>query len=159
MRFRYRTTVVAGAAALLCGALVSPSTATPASATTAPAVQADIQPQDIGVTDTQSKTITLANNTTKTISCDSGYVCFYNGAGTRCAWQSAATNWTACSWRDQKVYYIWNRGQSSAYTGVAYYKKTLYGERVGCTKQGNHGYLSHSYAVNSHRWITTSCGS
>ncbi|NGO69275.1 hypothetical protein [Streptomyces boncukensis] len=53
---------------------------------------------------------------------------------------------------------MWNRGQSSRFTGVAYYKKTSYRDQVGCTRQGKRGYLQGTYKVASHRWITSSCG-
>jgi hypothetical protein len=99
-------------------------------------------------------------------SCNSGNVCFYtgpDGTGSRCMWSNADSDWATgtdvCSWAlTTNVKSIWNRGTSTSYTGVAYYKQTGYTDRVGCTRQGRSGNLAGTYKVRSHRWISGSCG-
>jgi Peptidase inhibitor family I36 len=99
-------------------------------------------------------------------SCNTGNVCFYtgpDGTGSRCMWSVADSDWATgtdvCSWAlTTNVKSIWNRGTSSSYTGVAYYKQTGYTDRVGCTRQGASGNLAGTYKVRSHRWISGSCG-
>jgi Peptidase inhibitor family I36 len=99
--------------------------------------------------------------------CDSGSVCFWtgpDGTGSRCMWSGSDPDWTTapgrCSWAtDQNVKSVWNRGTSSSFTGVAFYNRTGYSTRKGCTKQGKSGNLAGTYQVHSHRWITGTCGS
>ena len=98
--------------------------------------------------------------------CASGNVCFwtgYNGTGKRCAWSVADPDWQSgnikCSWAaTTNVRSVWNRGTSSSYTGVAYYRNTDYNGRIGCTRQGQRGNLAGTYKVRSHRWIDGNCG-
>lgn len=97
--------------------------------------------------------------------CATGNVCFYTGAGgtgSKCSWSIADPDWTSgssvCSWATTRnVKSVWNRGTSSA-TGVAYYLRKNYGNRVGCTRQGARGNLMGTYKVLSHRWVSGSCG-
>lgn len=98
--------------------------------------------------------------------CDEGDICFwdgFDGTGSRCNWSGNDYNWQdgniICSWADNRpVKSVYNRGQSSTYTGVAYYHNSGYNDRAGCTKRGHKGDLAGTYEVWSHRWITTSCG-
>lgn len=98
--------------------------------------------------------------------CDSGDVCFWtgkNGTGSRCAWPAADSSWSSgsirCSWADDKpVKSVWNRGTDRRFTGVAYYARSNYKDRKGCTTRGDRGNLAGTYELQSHRWITTSCG-
>jgi hypothetical protein len=99
--------------------------------------------------------------------CPVGDVCFWdggNGTGARCQWAGEDNNWSVapgvCSWASKgtPVKSVWNRGTSSALTGVVYYFSTNYQSRIGCTKQGQRGNLAGTYAPRSHRWINGACG-
>ncbi|MFI9808619.1 peptidase inhibitor family I36 protein [Streptomyces sp. NPDC052301] len=99
-------------------------------------------------------------------SCPSGFVCFYrykDWKGTPCKWDVQDPDWTSgtykCSWATKNnVMSVWNAGTDPSLTGVAYYLKKNYGDRVGCTRQGHGGNLQGSYKVLSHRWVDGSCG-
>jgi hypothetical protein len=98
--------------------------------------------------------------------CSTGNVCFwtgFDGTGSRCMWDVADPNWATgayvCSWaRTTNVKSVWNRGTNSSLTGVAYYLRPNYSDRIGCTPQGARGNLRGTYMLWSHRWINTSCG-
>jgi hypothetical protein len=98
--------------------------------------------------------------------CSRGNVCFWtgsNGTGSRCMWDTADADWTAgavtCSWATTRVVKsVWNRGEIKRLTGVAYYLKANYVNRVGCTARGDRGNLAGTYYVRSHIWIDTACG-
>ncbi len=98
--------------------------------------------------------------------CTIGNVCFWNGfggTGGRCMWDVADPDWTAgsirCSWATtNEVKSVYNRGTSSSFKGVRFYRNTGYNNSIGCTKQGQKGDLAGTYQVRSHQWTTGSCG-
>ncbi|UQA94815.1 hypothetical protein [Streptomyces halobius] len=140
-----RTAVLASATILLGSAAAVPATAaaTPAASNTV--------------------AVTTESGARIQVSCPSGDVCFWNKSWQRCNWNVADPNWSGgnirCSWaKTRNVHYVWNRGTSSRYTGVVYYLKTNYRNRVGCTRQGKSGYLQGTYKVDSHKWTSGRCG-
>ncbi|MEU0797313.1 peptidase inhibitor family I36 protein [Amycolatopsis sp. NPDC005961] len=98
--------------------------------------------------------------------CSLGNVCFWNGfggTGGRCMWSVADPDWTSGairrSWAtNAEVKSVYNRGTSSGFTGVRYYRNTGYNNSAGCTRQGQKGDLAGTYQIRSHQWVTGSCG-
>lgn len=98
-------------------------------------------------------------------SCPLGNVCFYGGAdftGKRCDWSVADPDWQAgsirCSWSGAAApKSVFNRGQSTDYTGVAYYKQPNYVGFLGCVRQGASFNLPPLAGIRSHRWISGNC--
>ena len=156
MRFRYRATVIAGAAALLCGALVSPSSAAPAPAAAGvsaagagpvPAMEFEITGGQIpagqaaGFTDPGA--LAYAD-------CDSGYICFFSGAsggGNKCQWSAALISSTNCSWMNggTPAKSVYNRTSHRYH----YYLDSHYNNRLGSTLSGAQGNLTGNYTVGS----------
>ncbi|WP_143466606.1 peptidase inhibitor family I36 protein [Lentzea kentuckyensis] len=98
--------------------------------------------------------------------CSIGHVCFWNdfqGKGKRCMWENQDDDWNSapvvCSWASSnEVKSVYNRGTSSQFKGVVFYRNTGFHDRIGCTKQGQKGDLTGTYKVKSHQWTTGRCG-
>ncbi|WP_204011662.1 peptidase inhibitor family I36 protein [Virgisporangium aurantiacum] len=98
--------------------------------------------------------------------CPTKAICFWDsfgGVGQRCYWSGDDSDWlggsTTCPWAGEKpVKSVRNNGEDEDFTGVAFYRNTGYGDRIGCTRRGQQGNLQGDYKVRSHRWITTTCG-
>lgn len=100
--------------------------------------------------------------------CPAGDVCFYsqtNYKGSVCKWDVADSDTTSgsirCSWmaNGTAAKSVYNNGTSSdGSTGVAYYSKKNYQDRIGCTKNKSGGNLAGNYYPASLKWISTKCG-
>ncbi|MFI6296556.1 peptidase inhibitor family I36 protein [Nonomuraea sp. NPDC050790] len=99
-----------------------------------------------------------------------GWVCFYSDKdykGSVCRWELADRNTlsdsdgASCSWmaRGNSPDSIYNNGTSDdGSTGVAYYRRTDFSGRIGCTKNGKGGNIDIS-VPHSLQWVWGSCGS
>jgi hypothetical protein len=100
--------------------------------------------------------------------CDRGSICFWNrpnGTGSRCMWDVADPDWLNgnihCSWANiDPVRSVYNNSgpTDKPYTGVVYYRRDNYKDRVGCTRNWERGNLAGTYMVRSHEWTTGHCG-
>ncbi|MFF8913994.1 peptidase inhibitor family I36 protein [Streptomyces sp. NPDC015032] len=100
--------------------------------------------------------------------CASGDVCFYsekNYKGSKCSWDAAdpdtLSGSVVCSWMKSgtKVKSVYNHGTSSdGSTGVVFFRKKDYVDRIGCTKNGSGGNLAGTYIPRSLKWTSGDCG-
>ncbi|GIE78548.1 hypothetical protein Aph02nite_44980 [Actinoplanes philippinensis] len=96
--------------------------------------------------------------------CPSGNVCFYTGnggTGSMCRWSDADPDWSAgsvrCSWaQTQPARSVYNHGQSTAYTAVAFYIGRNYTSYNGCMGRGWMGDIGPVFLL-SHRWYNGAC--
>ena len=100
--------------------------------------------------------------------CTPGDLCVwdgYDGTGNRCSWTNADNDWwntpTVCSWADDRpVKSIYNRGQSTSYSGVNLFSAANYASSslVLCAWQGTQWEATGAgVKMRSHRWTSGTC--